>query len=248
MNGKRILLYVLTFIGFGIIIYALSFFGASFVSKANQGKHFIQNIYSAQDFARINEGLAIKNRELEEQLVGLREIEEENEFLRSALQAQKVEREERYLLASVIGQGSAFGNDTIVIDKGLRDGLSGGEPVIINPRTLVGRIGELFETRAVVYLLFDKDFRIPASTGKETQGVVKGQVGNQVLFSEVSQAASLQKDEIILTNNENPSIPPDIIIGKVREIVSQSTDIFQEAQLDVFFNKNTLDRVFIINL
>lgn len=246
MTFKKILPYLLILIVFFGIIYALPSIGGFLTKVRARINTFFINTYRAQELGSEYQKVLEENRALKSGLVRTKELEEENDFLRQGLSLQKVITPKKLLLAAIIGKGSFFGQDEVVIDKGLNAGIRGGEAVIINPNVLVGIIEQVFPRRSVIKLLFDSGLKIPGKTLEGVEGVITGDAGGKVLFGNILPQASLNQGSIVVTGNERPEIPANLLIGEVEKIISKPTDVFVQAQLKTFFDPNILERVFVI--
>lgn len=243
-----------TFLLYGIIAAALAltgFFllpvGGSFLYRFNTGiKVFLKNLYLSQELGSQNQLLREENQKLLSDLAELMDVRQENDFLREQLSFQKASKKRNLLLSSVIGQGSAFGQEVLIVDKGTSDGIKGGEAVVLNPNILIGKVHEVFDNYAIVALLFHREFKITAQTTSGVPGIIKGDASRRILFDEVSQAAVLNANDIVITDNRTPFIPSNLVIGKVKAITSQPTDIYKNAQVELAVDVDTVERAFII--
>lgn len=246
MTFKKILPSLLILVIFFGAIYFLPSIGGFLTKLRVRINTFFINIYRAQELGKEYQKVLEKNRALKNDLVRAKELEEENDFLRQGLSLQKVITPKKLLLASIIGKGSFFSQYAVVIDKGSNDGIHGGEAVIINPNVLVGIIENVFPRRSVIKLLFDTNFSLPGKTLEGVNGVITGNVGGKVLFGNILPQASLNQGSIVVTGNERPGVPANLLIGEVEKIISQPTDVFVQTQLKTFFDPHILERVFII--
>lgn len=246
MTFKQILSYLLTAVVFFSIIYFLPAIGGLLTKTRTRINTFFINIYRAQELGNEYQKVLGENRALKSELVRVKELEEENDFLRQGLSLQKVITPKKLLLATIIGKGSFFSQHAVVIDKGSNDGIHGGEAVIINPNVLVGIIEQVFPRRSVIKLLFDSSFSLPGKTLEGVNGVITGSVGGKVLFGNILPQAPLNPGSIVVTGNERLKIPSNLLIGEVEKIISKPTDVFLQAQLKAFFDPHAFERVFIV--
>jgi len=235
-----------TLVLLGMLIYALPFIGKLARAVHVRAGAFLFNVYHAQESGKRYQELSQELAKTYQQSAAIVQLEQENDVLRKELGIGKRELNEHLILASIIGQGSSFGRQTLIINKGINDGLAGGEPVITSPNMLIGVVGNLFSRYAIVSLVTSNNFALPAQTQSGIKGVIKGSPGGQVIFDEVSQTMPLSQNDILVTTNQNPTIPGNMMIGRVQKIISQPTDIVKKAEVQVFFNPDLLQKVFII--
>lgn len=247
MDKKRLQFIFVSVLFFGIL-FALPSIGNIFRNAYVRIYSFVLNIAHSQESGALKSALEAATQELASRDALINDLQNENEFLRERLQIEAGKESVNLLLALVVGQGSGFGEETLIINKGSSDGLGGREAVIISPDIVIGVIDELFRDRAVVKLLFDSNFMLNAKTVTGVAGVLKGETGSRVILDEVSQAAKLSKDDLVVTTSEDIRIPPHIPVGRIGEILSKPTDIFQRAEVKPLFDPNMVERVFVILL
>lgn len=244
---KKNLPYLITLIIFAGVIYFLSFIGEPLNRTGAEVLGFVKNMYHSQEFREQYEKISKENLLLQDRLVAMDDTEKENVFLRERLNIHKEEAEPfHFVLAALIGRGSSFGEDTIIINKGIKDGLKGNEIVIINPNIVAGKVDNVFKNRAIVRLLSDKYIEIKVKTLTGTQGVLRGDMGNTSILEEVLQSSSLEKGDILVTDIDTPLTPANLLVGKVVNIASKPSDISKRALVTSFFEKERLENVFVI--
>lgn len=245
---KKILPYSITLFLFLGILYYIGTIGRFFIRREASAILFIKNIYHAQNFAERYNELAKENEKNISQLALLKNIERENAFLKKRLDitSEEGEKHQRLILASVIGRNKAFGEDTILIDKGIKDAIKSGEGVIASPNFLVGIIDKVFQDRSIVRLIIDKNFEVKAKTLDGAKGIIRGSIGGDLLFQDILQSASLQKGETVATDIQETTLFANILIGEITGIISQKTDISKQARIKPFFDPQTLENVFIM--
>jgi len=205
---------------------------------------FFEMIFKMRDLKKQNQILLIENQALKSQIAFLRELEKENEFLRKALNLG-LQEDFKLVLAHLIGKDVL--RDSILIDKGSRDGISKGQPVITEQRILLGQITEVFENFSKVMLITDKESSFPVRVQESNvTGVLKGG-GNLSLFLDlVPQEAEIKKGQWIVTISLDGTFPKGLLIGEI-EIV-QKSDIapYQKAKVNPAFDLKNLENLFVI--
>ena len=144
---------------------------------------FSQLIESVLQMRTLNQELAVlqsRSRQLEAELQTLREVEKENETLRTLLNfAQtrpRLELRGAQIVARVVGEESTNFIDTLLIDLGAVHGLRSGMPVVTD-QGLVGRISSVTENNAKVLLLSDPSSLASALLAdSRLNGIVRGRV------------------------------------------------------------------------
>ncbi len=245
MHKKRLQFIIASVLFFGIL-FLLPFIGNVLRSTQVRMYRFLENVVLSQESGALRNQLEEAKRDIASRDALLARLKSENEFLRERLGIKSDTSPSKLLLGLVVGQGSGFGEETLVINKGTVDGLGGGEAVIVSPDILIGVVDEVFRNRAIVRLIFDSNFTLKAKTISGIRGVLKGETGSRIIFDEVSQAAGLLKETLVVTDTQESKIPPNLPIGSIQEILSKPTDIFLSAEVKALFDSRVTERVFLI--
>ncbi len=176
----------------------------------------------------------------------LREVEQENKTLRNQLGLKEQLKDLEFTAADIIGRGPSNISNILLINKGSRDGLQAGMPVV-SSNMLLGRLSEINSNYSKVLLLTDPSsvVNILVEESRAT-GVLKGEVGFNLKIESVSQDAPLLKGQRIITSGLGGTLPKGLIIGEVEEIISPKSDIFQSARIKPAADFNHLEMVFVI--
>jgi rod shape-determining protein MreC len=205
---------------------------------------FLAGVFTAENLKREVENLQLKNQELLSQIITLKELKKENEFLRKALNIG-LEKDFQLKLAQVISKDSS--KDSILINKGLKDGISQGFPVITSEKALVGRIGEVYQNFSEVILISNKESSFDAKISeKEIFGVIKGKGNSEFYFDLIPKDKEISQGDIVITTTLGGVFPPGIMVGRVKEVKKSDVDPFQTAQINASFNIKNLDNLFVI--
>ncbi len=190
-----------------------------------------------------NEKLRDERQKLIAEIFLLKELERENERLREALEID-IDEDFNFVLAGVSGMN--LKEDLFLIDKGLKDGIAVGMPVITSKRVAVGRVYEVYDNFSKIMLVTHKDnsFFDAYIHGAETIGIVKGEGGFRLSLDLLSKESEIEKGMGAVTMGE--VFPRKIFIGVVNEIVKTDAEPFQKASIRPLFNPRTLESVFII--
>lgn len=164
-----------------------------------------------------------RNR-LKLEVIQLDELLAENNQLRRAL--QYTEKSPMELVASrVINRKPSNWYNTMVIDKGLEDGVSVDSPVIVpvgENAGLIGKVSEVLgEHSAVVLLLTDEMCQVSAKLkGTQEQGIVSGQRGAlrtlpDLKLRYLSKEAGAYAGQEVYSSGAGELFPPNLLIGEV---------------------------------
>lgn len=209
---------------------------------------FFYNISQIKRLADEKSELEKKNAELELENSKLAEVLKENEVLRAELGLKAKLADQELVAADIIGRGPGDSNGGLILNKGRKDGLKEDLPVVSNGM-LLGKLTEVSNDYSRLILIVDESSVVNAMV-EETRasGVVKGEVGFNLIIDSIPQEYPLKIGERIITSGLGGTMPKGLIIGEVAEILSPQSEIFQSARVKPAADFNHLEIVFIIKL
>ncbi len=201
--------------------------------------------------------LITENRLLKESLIKLtgelqelKEYESENRQLRKLLQFREREplREtiESAVGAEVIGRDPSNWYQTVLIDKGINDGIKLNAPVLTH-QGLVGRIKKTGSASSVAMLILDGNSSISALIQRtREQGIVRGGFENVCRMEYLSGRVEVKYGDIVLTCGLGGIYPKDIIVGKVIGIEKTHSGLLQSAVILPAVEFSRLENVLVV--
>lgn len=201
------------------------------------------------------EALRERNAELEVQLaeltgevVQLREIASDYERLSDLLEYTSSTINQEFVTADVIGQGQIGFVRSIIINKGTRDGIAIGMPVVTE-LGLIGRIWRITANSSQVQLVTDQNSfvsgRLQTSRAEGTiggEGLEAGQL--EMLF--IPLDSEIPVGDIVVTSGLGGNFPPDMVIGQVVSVRNLEFELTQEAQVASLVDFATLEFVLVV--
>jgi len=133
---------------------------------------------------------------------------------------------------------------TIEIDKGASSGIKKGMPVV-SGGGLVGSVSTVSDSRAVVKLIIDRNFKVGVGTpGKPGHGVVEGQ-GDEITVhaSEFALSSELGQGDILQTIGGRSLFPAGLTVGTVLSVSTDETT--QQKVADVKLTANLSDLTYV---
>jgi len=198
--------------------------------------NFFGAIFRAPDLKKENEGLKFKVQELLFQKNYFKDLEKENKMLREAL-GLGLRNEFRFELAEIIGKDAD--RNSIIIDKGMKSGISEGLFVITSQKVLVGKIEEVHQNYSRVLLIFDKESSFEAKiSGGGAAGLIKGLGGSRVLFDLIPKDKEIKEGDLIVSGK--------FLIGSVKKVEKIDVNPFQKAEISPLLDISNLDGIFIV--
>lgn len=205
---------------------------------------FFETIFQLKNIKSENEKLKNENQELSGQLASLLELKKENEILHEALNLG-LEKEFRLVLAQVTSK--AIGQDVILINKGQKDGLAPGMPVITEQKVLVGKITEVSDRFSKVMLISDKNSTFDAKIiDTKIEGVFKGQGNFKAALDLIPRDSQIKEGDQIVTSALGGVFPSGLLAGKITAVQKNDVGSFQKAEISPIFEVSELDNIFVI--
>jgi rod shape-determining protein MreC len=197
-----------------------------------------------------------ENRDLRRQLAEL-----EGERQKAAIATQhiedleaQVELREKLLqpanpvTARVIDRDPGNFDSTLTIDRGTRDGVAEGMPVMA-PNGVVGHVIEVWRNGAKVRVLTDPESAIAVRPiTHSVTGIAQGRQGSDEIFVDDfgGRAEVEEGDEVVTANIANSLYPPDLAVGEVTGVDEQSARLGLSASIRPYVDFGELQFVQVL--
>jgi len=159
-----------------------------------------------------------ENEKLKIKILNLKYLEYENRKLKEALYIKDTFPNFDIKIGRVTGFSPDNLTRYVFINLGKKDGVEEGNLVIANAN-LLGMISKIGNDGAVVKLLSDPSFTLPARTAKTREFVVfKGLNNKYGRLDEVKPEQDIRVGDIIETTAVDNRYPPGIPIGKIEKV------------------------------
>jgi len=177
----------------------------------------------------------------------LNELELSNVRLRSLLEfKKKVTRQ--VLAAEVIGKDPSLWFETIIIDKGTKDGVKQGMTVVV-PEGIAGQVIDVAADYSKVLLIIDPNSAVDALVQRtRARGIIKGQSGGQCLFKYVLRKHEVRVGDRVVSTGLDGVFPKGLGLGHVSGVVRRGAGIFQEVTVTPFVDFEKLEEVLVVLL
>ena len=210
----------------------------------------VQNFFNApQDLARLrqrNQELESEVARLQAEIIELNQQLSETRVLSALLEFARLQPENRYVAASVIGRDPSPFLQYVIINRGSDDGLRRGMPVVVD-QGLVGRISRVTAGAASIQLITDANSAINVRIEpSRAQAVLQGSLTGEITLDMIPQSANVQVGDLILTSGLGGNYPPNILVGQVTGIRSRDYDLFQGASVQPRVDFAQLEIVLVI--
>jgi rod shape-determining protein MreC len=199
------------------------------------------------------EELVERNRELEAavaalqvEVVRLREIEQDHQRLSGLLNYATSHQDQSLVTGDVVARETSGFLRYIIINRGARDGVEVGDPVITD-MGLVGRVADVTATAAWVRLAIDPGSAVNTRLqNARAEGTVVGQLQGGLRMQYIPREAVIEEGDLVLTSGLGGHFPADIVIGQVVSVRQQEAELFQEAEIRPTVDFERLEIVSVI--
>ena len=235
--------------------------GLSFVSVFQKGFTYTTGVFSGtlnsiSELKRVKfeyNRLIKKIAEYESLEKNYREIERENTELRRQLGFQQSLEIEK-IPAVIIGSDPGNIFNTLIIDKGSKDGIVRDMPVVAFYEGFQGLVGKVVETgysSSKVLPLYDQSFFAAARLQNlRYEGLVNGSSNskNRILMSYVNKNGKerISYGDIVITSGMKSVYPKGIYIGRVRSISAKEYETSLQLEIEPTVDFSRLEYVFIL--
>ncbi len=195
--------------------------------------------------AEKNGQLQAQNSFLREELVKYREGYQEAIRLRSLL---KLNESLPYsvLAARVTARNPSSLFKLIIINRGERDGLRAGLPVLASPG-VAGRVLETSWHTSRVLLMIDENSNIDAILQESrTHGILQGASPFGCRLKYIAKTVDVKVGEVVVSAGLGGIFPKGLPLGVVRAVSKKDADIFQNIEVSPFVNTADLEEVSVI--
>ena len=174
-----------------------------------------------------------------------RDIFFENMRLRELLALR--EKEKRYVAtARIISRGLDRWSNTVVIEKGRRDGVA-KDMAVITPAGLVGKVSSVADNYAYVLLMTDINFSA-AVRMQETrkEAILSGTGARRCILKYIPEEDMIKEGEVAVTTGFDELFPQEVPVGYVSRVSRKGAGIFQEIEITPFQDLTRLDEVVVV--
>ncbi len=182
----------------------------------------------------------------------LLELRRENQALRAQLGfAESLTY--RYIPARLVAKDPGNLFSTMVLDRGRRNGVRPGMPVVAFQGGLQGLVGRVVTTglaTSMVQPITDPDSYVAARLSTSRfDGLISGGTAERLVMSYVKKLAlqEVQYGELVVTSGMGQVFPEGVHIGRVREMQAKGYEASLELQVEPIVDFGRLEYVFILD-
>jgi rod shape-determining protein MreC len=186
--------------------------------------------------------LSVENKQLAD-------AQAENDRLRALLDFQR--KSPRPLLAAeVTALKPTPQSDTVVLNRGSKQGVKLHSIVVDDNGALVGQVIDVSPRSSTALILTDTGSSVGAQVkcgaSQPPVGVCRGEGGGQVLLTYLKGDADIKPGDAVTTSGLGGVFPPDIPVGTVKSIKLDTTRSMMTAIIHPSADLDHLDEAFIL--
>lgn len=149
--------------------------------------------------------------------------------------------------ADVVGRSIDPLGSLLIVNRGERQGVEIGDPVIAENGSLVGIVSAVHERSADVRRIDDNQSRIAATVQSQDKsiGIVEGQHGISIEMNFIPQNELVSVGDVVITSGLQEGIPRGMTIGAVVSVEKEPFEPFQRAQIRPL---TQIDKLFVVGI
>jgi rod shape-determining protein MreC len=187
--------------------------------------------------ARIQELEAERNRHLEDESIN-RRLRELMDF--------RLELPSGAVTASVISNSASTWFNSLILDKGKKDGVEQGMGVV-SPLGVVGQVVSVTSRSAKVLLITDSHSGVDAVVQRSrARGIVAGSLESGPIMEYVKRSDDLKEGDRLVTSGLDGVFPKGLLVGAVSKVNKKSFGLFQYVEVTLAVDPARIEEVLVV--
>lgn len=192
-----------------------------------------------------NESLKEQLAALEQKVTDYREAYVENMRLRRLLDFKATIHVDT-VAAQVVLHDLTGWFQTLIVDKGFRDGVAPDMPVV-NDEGIVGRVLDVSDRYSRVLLITDPGSSVDAIVQRNrVRGVLSGKDGTSCVLKYVRGNLDVQVGDLIITSGKDGVFPKGLRLGVIQGIIKDPVDLFQRIEVKPLVRLGALEELLVL--
>ncbi len=192
-----------------------------------------------------NESLKREIAELQSKVTSYQEAYVENQRLRRLLDFKTTTMTET-IPAQVIVHDLTGWFQTLMVDKGFRDGVAPDMPVV-NDEGLIGRVLDVSDRYSRVLLITDQGSSVDAVDQRNrVRGILSGKDANGCLLKYIRGNLDIKEGDLVISSGKDGIYPKGLRLGVVRAVFKDPVDLFQKIEVKPLVRLSALEEVLIV--
>ncbi len=151
-----------------------------------------------------------------------------------------------YIAARIIARDPSPWFQTVMIDKGLEDGLLKCAPAMVS-EGIVGQVIEVSKNFSKILLITDRNSAVDALIqNSRVRGIVKGNNEDHCSFVYTLRKDEVKEGEIIVTSGLDQVFPKGLMIGRVLMVTKDQSHLFQDITIETSVDFEKIEEVLVL--
>lgn len=216
-----------------------------FFAKLENIRFFMSGLGRIKSIIAENEGLKKANLNLLSRSADYDDLKNENDFLRKALNISP-RFNSRVAYADIYHFQLGPGGYDVLINKGIKDGISDGNVIITEEGILIGKVKRVYDNFSRALVVSDPNFSVAVKIlSSGTAGIAKGALDQGMQLNLIIQTDPIKEGDVIVSSGLD-LIPPALVVGTVNYINAGATDLFKKVKIKPAMEEIKIGRVLII--
>ncbi len=208
---------------------------------------FVANVGSYGRLRTENRELRSENERLQVELAQMREDDHRAAQVADLLKIGQRAAGERLTYASLVSRDPSPRRDAVAINRGARDGLASGMPVLGKGGALVGTVERVGDTVSWVRLITDPRSAVNARIQESRAlALAAGDDGRTVQLEFLAQDVVVKPGDQVLTSGLGGQFPEGLLIGRVEKVEGGPPDVFKRVQVEPAVQLSSLESVAVL--
>ncbi len=174
----------------------------------------------------------------------IQELQNQNQKLQELLNYVNSKKQEKGIIAPVIGRSADVWWKQIIIGRGSQQGIRNHD-LVVAPGGLAGRVMSVTPNTSTVILLTDPMSRIGVTISRSrNMGFLKGNASDQGLMEFFESDPNVKVGDVVVTSAYSQIVPEGLPIGKVVSVDMNKAPA-PEAIVEFFASMSTLEWVIV---
>lgn len=206
----------------------------------------VTSVGSAGRMRDENRQLRGENERLRVELAGLREDEARAGELADLLNIGRMTGGQ-VVYAAIIARDPAPLRDLVAINRGGRDGVRAGLPVLGKGGALAGTVERATDSMAWVRLLADPRSAVNAQVQESRAlALAVGGPDRTVRMEQLAQDAVVKPGDTVVTSGLGGAYPKGLLIGAVARVDGGALEVFKQVQIEPVVHAGSLESVAVL--
>lgn len=230
-----------------------TFTGKVFYAPIGYVKNKVEMMNEKKDLYKKYTELKEKVEKTDMYYAQIQELQKEVTELKSALDLNATLSEYTYVNATVVNRNVGYWYNTLVIDKGSKNGIEEGDAVVTS-EGLVGKIVNVSNFSSTVKLLTTNEISNKISLKIKSDedkyyGLLSGYDKDKKVYNVegITESNKIKEGDLVTTTGLTGYFPSGILIGKVSKIVKDEYDLNSVVEVTPSVNFNNISIVTVLN-